>query len=129
MSDLKALVICHGYLAEQLLEVVKSIIGHTDMLVPFSNVGKSLAVLKEEVKTFIDSQHIKQAIFFVDLKGGSCWSASCQVLQDVDGVAISGVNVPMLINFVSKKEQFSTLDEFVIALSESGKNAITWSPR
>ena len=129
MNDAIGLIVCHSTLAQSLFSVVTSIMGHTDQLVAFSNEDKSLDTLKDEIQTYIDEQHISKVVFFVDLKGGSCWSASRQILQKIDAVAISGINVPMLINFLSKKDNYSSLSELADFLSESSKNSIFWSEK
>ena len=129
MNNICGIVICHASLAESFLFVLKNILGHTNHLYAFSNTDKSLASLKDELEQFIDAKHIKQIIFFVDLKGGSCWSASRQLLSKYESIAISGVNVPMLLNFSMKCEQYDSPIELADMLIESAKNSIMWSEK
>ena len=97
-EELRGVVVCHGKLADALVEAAESISGVTGALVPVSNSGCDRDALEERVVTALDG---RPAVVFVDLASGSCLFAVLSRLRSTPGTkAVTGVNLAMLVDFV-----------------------------
>ena len=97
-KELRGVVVCHGKLADALVEAAESISGVTGALVPVTNSGCDRDALEERVVAALGGS---PAVVFVDLASGSCLFAVLKRLRSTDGVkAVTGVNLAMLVDFV-----------------------------
>ncbi|HEU4955669.1 MAG TPA: hypothetical protein VFT28_13880 [Gemmatimonadales bacterium] len=103
MSDgLRGVVVCHGKLAQGLVEATESISGVTGALVPVSNTDCDRQVLEDRVAEAVDG---RPSVVFVDLASGSCLFAVLKRLRALEGVRIvTGVNLAMLVDFVFHRD-------------------------
>lgn len=101
MSDLHGVVVAHGGLAGCLVETVRHISGVEDALVPISNAGCSPDVLCERIREAVDD---RRCLLFVDLASGSCALAARSVARDGALAVVTGVNLPMLLDFVFHRD-------------------------
>lgn len=103
MSEpLKGIVVCHADLAVALVEAVERITGDASGLVPLSNRGASTENLCADVAAAVGDG---PTVVFVDMPGSSCLHASLMELRSRRDVAvITGVNLPMLLDFVFNRE-------------------------
>lgn len=124
MSRYHGIVLCHGSLATGLIDNVDQIMGDTERLHPFTNAEKSIPEMVDELTAFIDAYHIQRIVFFVDLRGGSCWRVAKQLAKDRDAPVISGVNIPMLIQFLSDSDESETAAALTKRLTEKAQAAI-----
>jgi mannose/fructose-specific phosphotransferase system component IIA len=108
-------------MARGLVDAVRHIAGDAaDGLSPLSNDGKGPAQLKEELEAAAGAG---PAVIFVDLQRGSCGMAALSSCRDqARRVVLSGVNLPMLLDFVFHDEL--PLDDLVERLIEKGRTAI-----
>jgi mannose/fructose-specific phosphotransferase system component IIA len=121
MSDLRGVVIAHGNLARCLVETTESISGVTGCLVPISNEGCSPEVLSKKISEAVGSG---PALLFVDLSSGSCAHAARYVCAATRGIPIvSGVNLPMLLDFVFHLEMGAP--ELARRVAEKGRLGMT----
>jgi mannose/fructose-specific phosphotransferase system component IIA len=99
MSDeLLGVVVCHGALAEALVQAAEQISGIKGALVPVTNAGCDRDTLEQRVLSAVDG---RPAIVFVDLASGSCSFAVLKRLRGVPTVkVVTGVNLAMLVDFV-----------------------------
>ncbi len=102
-------VIAHGGMAAGLVDAVRRIAGsNADALIPISNEGMSPDDLRAAIEEAVGPA---SAIVFVDLQAGSCCMAamaSCRSCSD--RVVITGVNLPMLLDFAFSRDlPFDTL--------------------
>jgi mannose/fructose-specific phosphotransferase system component IIA len=99
MSDaLRGVVVCHGPLAQALVEAAESISGVTGVLQPISNSGCDREALEDRVTQAVDGQ---SSVVFVDLASGSCLFAVLKRMRALPGVSVvTGVNLAMLVDFV-----------------------------
>lgn len=115
------IVIAHGDMAGGLVSAVRRISGsRADVLVPLSNEGKSPEEMRARIAEVADGG---SAVVFVDLQAGSCCTAalaSCS--QCADRAVVTGVNLPMLLDFVFHQE--TPFGELVERLVEQGRSAI-----
>jgi mannose/fructose-specific phosphotransferase system component IIA len=109
------IVIAHGDMSEGLVSAVRRIAGgRADALVALSNEGKSPDEVRAEIAGVANGG---SAVVFVDLQAGSCCTAalaSCSACAD--RVVVTGVNLPMLLDFVFNRAlPFEELVEHLVA--------------
>lgn len=99
MSDgLRGVVVCHGNLAQALIDAVHQISGLTDGLVPVSNRDCDRDALERRI---VDAVAGQPAVLFVDMASGSCLFAVLHRVQSLPGVrVVTGVNLAMLLDFM-----------------------------
>jgi mannose/fructose-specific phosphotransferase system component IIA len=124
-TGVRGIVIAHGDMATGLIDAVKHIAGiDGDFLVPLSNRGLGPDALAAEVRRLADDV---PTIVFTDLQSGSCGFAARRCVQDLPNlVVISGVNLPILLEFVMRRQL--PLDQLVPFLLSRGRAAINCSP-
>ncbi|CAN5843532.1 hypothetical protein BH24GEM1_BH24GEM1_22460 [soil metagenome] len=97
-EELRGVVVCHGGLAQALVDAAESISGVTGVLLPVSNSGCDRDALERRVSEAVNG---RPAVVFVDLASGSCLFAVLKregVLPEVK--VVTGVNLAMLVDFV-----------------------------
>lgn len=127
MSDdgVHGVVLAHGEMAPGIIDAVRHIAGVSgDFLVPLSNRGLGPDALAEEIGKLVGSG---PTIVFTDLQSGSCGFAARRCLQNAPQlVVISGVNLPILLEFVMRRKM--PLDQLVPFLLNKGRSAVCCSP-
>lgn len=127
MSDagVRGIVIAHGDMAAGLVDAVKRIAGISgDFLLPLSNRGLGPDALAQQVRALATDA---PTIVFTDLQSGSCGFAARRCVQELPSVVvISGVNLPILLEFVMRRQL--PLVELVPFLLAKGRSAINCSP-
>lgn len=117
------IIITHGNLAEELLATVKMIVGETHDCYAMS--GSELC--DEDVAARINDLIAgggRRAVVFVDYFGGSCSASTMRATRELPGVrVISGVNLPILLDFVNKQDSYG-LEEIVDHLLRRGQESI-----
>ena len=118
-------VVGHGDMARGLVDAVRRIAGDAAVgLSAVSNDGKGPDILRSEVDATAGPG---AAIVFVDLQSGSCGLAAAYACRGCVGRAvISGVNLPMLLDFVFNRQL--PLDDLVARLVDRGRSAIQAAP-
>lgn len=121
----RGVLIAHGSMATGIVDAVLHITGaEPDALTALSNRGLSPAALAEEVRGLLGTG---PAILFTDLPSGSCGFAARTLLRErPDMVVISGVNLPVLLEFVMNRTV--PLPELVPRLLSKGRAAIGCAP-
>ncbi|HEY0304251.1 MAG TPA: hypothetical protein VGC44_04720 [Longimicrobiales bacterium] len=124
-TGVRGIVIAHGDMATGLIDAVKHIAGVTgDFLVALSNRGLGPDALAQEVQRLAADE---PTIVFTDLQSGSCGFAARRCVQEMPQlVVISGVNLPILLEFVMRRQL--PLDQLVPFLMMKGRSAINCSP-
>ena len=124
-SGVRGIVIAHGDMATGMIDAVKHIAGVSgDFLVPLSNRGLGPDALAQEVRRLASDE---PTIIFTDLQSGSCGFAARRCVQELPQlVVISGVNLPILLEFVMRRQL--PLDQLVPFLLGKGRAAINCSP-
>lgn len=123
MSDAPAVgvVVAHGAMAEGLVSAARRIAGsHADGLRTLSNDGKSPDQLRTELEALAGQE---RTVVFVDFHSGSCGLAALACCKDsTRRVVVSGVNLPMLLDFVFHRD--ADLAELAERAAARGRDAI-----
>jgi len=82
--------------------------------------------LYEKIAHLIESEDLKDGlIVLVCLRGGTCWNVAARIARDFPKVVVlSGVNLSLVLSFVTKHNKF-TFDELASILLEDGRRAIS----
>jgi mannose/fructose-specific phosphotransferase system component IIA len=120
-QSVRGIVVGHGEMPRGILDAVRRIAGGAaDALVAVSNNGKGPDQLKRDLD---EAAGAGPAIVFVDLQSGSCGAAAFNTCREcATRVIVSGVNLPMLLDFVFHRDL--PLEELVGRLVEKGRDAI-----
>ena len=118
-------IVGHGAMAQGLVDAARRITGErADCLTHLSNDAKSPEQLKSELNNLVGDA---KSVVFVDLQAGSCGMAALACCRDsVRRVVVSGVNLPMLLDFVFSRDQ--PFEQLVPRLLESGRASIVSIP-
>ncbi len=121
-ESVRGLIIAHASLAAGLVAAVRQIAGvEADVLQPLSNEMRGPEGLIAAVHEAVGSA---PAILFTDLESGSCaFAARRIVLTRPHTALISGVNLPVLLDFVFHREL--PLPELVERLVAKGRAGIS----
>ncbi len=130
---IRALVITHGGIGQELVRVTEMILGPVPGLAAMSNSGKSAVDITALVKEWQaeaadgdggDSSTRDRKLILLDDYGGSCaTSAQLACGQDPDSAIISGVNLAMLLGFVTWRDS-GDFEELVAKIVQKGREAI-----
>ena len=120
---IKGLIIGHRNISSALLEALESISGTYKNLIPISNDGLSTREIVDKVKCAFTVSTDEEVIIFIDVFGGSCWRAA-KMVQLPRSHIITGLNLPMLLSFVNKRETVKNFDDLPAILKKDGKRGI-----
>ena len=119
------LIVSHGKLAEELLNALTIIIGEAVNIEAIS-IGWYDDVEESKKKISQSLKRIEQkngVVIFTDMFGGTASNLSFSFLKDNQIEIITGVNLPMLIKFVSLQRS-NNLKEVAKKVYEQGKKNI-----
>jgi mannose/fructose-specific phosphotransferase system component IIA len=121
----RGIIIGHGDFAKAMVHTAEHIVGEQTGLVILSNRGCSCDSLAGHITEIVDKGDIDNMIIFLDLPGGSCTISCYTILKDYpDLKIISGINLPMLIEFFMLRDQYSAVDLVPILLKKGRDNMI-----
>jgi mannose/fructose/sorbose-specific phosphotransferase system IIA component len=112
----------HGSLPEALLESADMILGDTENIFPLKLMpGDTLEGLIDRMRDAVQEAEAGQGVLILlDLFGGTPSNAAALISQQIEGVhAVSGVNVPMLLETLLARQT----TEDVQALAETATNS------
>lgn len=118
-------IVTHGTLARELLDVLSAILGYTPPIEIlsigwFNDVDKSRRDLQACIRR---ANRGKGVIIFTDIFGGSPSNIAFSFLEENRVEIITGVNLPMLIKF-SQLPKNITLKEAVSEIKKTGLGGI-----
>ncbi len=118
-------ILTHGDLCFGLKNTLEQMMGEQEGLLAISNLGAGKEQIGLKLKKAINEDRFKEGVaIFVDLFGSSCWQISKMVASGDQNVAVlSGVNLPMLVKFFSKRKTLP-FEELVSLVKEGGKKGI-----
>ena len=127
MSDgpVLGVLVAHGAMAQGMVDAVVKIAGADEAaIVPLSNEGVNPQVMVDRLNELVGDH---PAVIFTDLTSGSCTMAAQITCRDCGHrVVVSGVNLPMLLDFVFNRSL--SLDELVPRLLERGRAGVRSVP-
>jgi mannose/fructose-specific phosphotransferase system component IIA len=101
-GPVRGVVVSHAALGTALVDAVQAITGQADLLIPVTNEGCSAASLFDRVRAAVGTG---ECVVFVDVAGGSCCRAAASLVPSLPGLhVVTGVNLPMLIDFVMRRD-------------------------
>lgn len=123
-AAVRGIVVAHGNMGAGLVDAVREITGlGPDVLAAITNKGVSPDALTTKVRGHVSGP----TIVFTDLQSGSCGFAARRCVQDLaDVVVVSGVNLPMLLEFVMYRNL--PMADLVPRLLSRARSAIASSP-
>ena len=118
-------IVSHGRLAEELLNALTIIIGEAVNIEAISigwydDVEESKKKINQSLKRISQKNGV---VIFTDMFGGTASNLSFSFLKDNQVEIITGVNLPMLIKFVSLQRS-NNLKEVAKKVVEQGKKNI-----
>jgi mannose/fructose-specific phosphotransferase system component IIA len=130
---IRALVITHGDIGRELVRVTEMILGPVSGLTAMSNAGKAATDITALIQDWLketptdkspETEQPDQKLILLDDYGGSCaTSAQLACGQDPGTAIISGVNLAMLLGFVTWR-QSDDFEELVAKIVQKGREAI-----
>jgi mannose/fructose-specific phosphotransferase system component IIA len=127
MTDRPAIhgvIVTHATLAEALRQAVARVAGDANDITTVSNEGLSAVQLGERILAAVRELDGAPCIVMVDLQGGSCAVACMAQLHDLPNVrVVSGVNLPMLADFVLRRGDHD-IDALVQRMLERGRRSV-----
>lgn len=123
---IRGVVVAHSGLARGLVDAVEQIAGlDVDALRPFSNDGLGPDAIRDGLAELLGDAG--PAVIFTDLREGSCGIAAQRLCVDrPDHVVVTGVNLPMLLDFAMKRHL--PLRDLVPRLVDRGRSAVQALP-
>lgn len=118
-------IVTHGKFGTELLKSAELIIGEQQNVITLGlQHGDSIEELKSKVRAAIESLNEGQGVLVLtDLFGGSPSNVTAANMVDLDFYALTGVNLPMLLQALTMRECLS-IDELVESSYQAGIEGI-----
>ena len=124
-----AVLVTHGPIGEAIIVAVKGIMGVEDGLHALEVTNMSVTEISQRLFALVSAPEEQEdgVIIMASLRGGSCWNVSVAVSRDYKNVrVVSGVNLPMVLSFMTKRDSHS-LDELTGIVKHDAEKGITRS--
>lgn len=108
--SLHAVIVGHGSFPQGILTAAEKIVGKQEGILAISNHRLGIEELAAKLREGLTEAN-NRVYVFIDLVGGSCF-ASCRMLapEYPDLVLVSGVNLPMLVTYLTYRTRLSDED-------------------
>lgn len=125
-GEVRGVVVAHAGLAGALVTAVRQIAGLQEgALAALSNEGLGPDGIRDAIAEMLGPDG--PAVIFTDLREGSCGIAAQRLCTDrPDRVVVTGVNLPMLLDFAMKR--YLPLEDLVPRLVDRGRGAVQALP-
>jgi mannose/fructose-specific phosphotransferase system component IIA len=123
----QGVVIAHGPLGAAYIEAAKTIMGTDDGLFALSVTDMSVHEIASRLESIVNDtrEDVDGIVIMACLRGGSSWNVSAAVVRDKPKVQlISGVNLAMLLTFLTKRDSLP-LDELTAKLKSEAVDGVT----
>jgi len=118
------IIVTHGELADELCHTTELIVGKLTGCYSISGSDFCDEEVIDRIKEILELERSSRAIVFVDYFGGSCCINTVRAVKGLKGVrVISGVNLPILLDFITKRDSFE-FQAMVDHLIERGKESV-----
>ncbi len=121
-----AILLTHGPIGEALIEAVRGIMGLDDGLHALTVTNMSIAEIASRLRALISGPDERQdgVLIMASLRGGSCWNVAVSIASDYKHVGVlSGVNLSMVLSFITKRESLS-LEDLAAEVQHDGARGI-----
>lgn len=120
-----AIIFAHGDLGESLRDAIEGMIGECLHFITISNRGVGPEDIESRLEEAYNQYRDCSAVFiFIDLFGSSCWKAAKLLgMKNKNIHIITGVNLPMLLSFFTKRERYEA-EELEYEVKLAGKKGI-----
>ena len=123
-AKITGIVVTHGKLAEELVRTAELIVGAQEDLFSISGSDLCDEHVVDRIRSIVGGHERPEILVFVDFFGGSCCINSVRAVEGVPGAkVISGVNLPILLDFATKRETMG-FDEMVDHLIRRGRESV-----
>jgi PTS system mannose-specific IIA component len=104
VNEPTGIIVTHGGLAQELLDTAELVVGAIPFCYAISNKDLTDEALLSKIKKIIERTDPSFIFLFTDYFGSSC-ALNCvrAVRHRKDAVVISGVNLPIILDFVTKR--------------------------
>lgn len=121
-----AVVVTHGHLGKEFLEVARMIVGDLPHVKAVSigwgdNVERSHAEIQEALKSVDSGQGL---VILTDMFGGTPSNISLTLMEKGRVEVVTGVNLPMIIRLANQREGEAAA-ELAQRIRDQGKSSIT----
>ncbi len=106
-------------------DAVEGMIGKREHFYAISNINAGPDEIEARLQEiFRDYQNCASIFIFIDLFGSSCWKAAkLLAIRNKNVRIVTGVNLPMLLSFLTKRERFPA-DDLESLVRDAGKRGI-----
>lgn len=123
MSRTPALLVMHSDLADALLRAAAKVYGPVDGIEVLSNEGLSREDLEQAISRRV-SDWGEGGLVLTDFWGGSCHISGVAAVRGLnDVVVVTGLNLPMLLDFVHNRDEYDPL-ALADRLQRKGRDSI-----
>ena len=122
---LPAIIFAHGNLGEALKGAIEGMIGECEHFLTISNTDVGPEFIEYRLMEIYNQYKDYDDVFlFVDLFGSSCWKAAKLLAMKNKNIRIiTGVNLPMLLSFITKRGRFAP-DDLEYEIRIAGRRGI-----
>ena len=123
-KNITGIIVTHGQLGEELIRTASLILGEVEDCYALSGSDLGDEKVIESIHNILEENQADRAVVLVDYFGGSCGASCVKATRGLEGVkVISGVNLPILLDFVTKQGTLG-LDELVDHLIHRGQESV-----
>jgi mannose/fructose-specific phosphotransferase system component IIA len=121
----RLLLLTHGDVGEAMRVTAEKILGPVEGVTVLTNAELSGRALSARIESLLDSRETHTwMIVVVDMACGSCWTAAQMAARGKSRVALlSGVNLPMILTYVNKREVVP-VQQLVESMQSSAQRSI-----
>lgn len=119
------IIVTHGSLGRELLRTAELIVGRCEGCYAISGSDLCNADVIGRIREITGEHAGSRVVLFVDYFGGSCCINSMRAAESMPGATVvSGVNLPLLLDFVTKKDAMD-FDQMIEHILGRGRESIS----
>ena len=130
-NDAIGIIVTHGSLGRELLRTAELIVGRCEGCYAISGSDLCNADVIRRIREIADECPGTRVVIFVDYFGGSCCINSMRAAEMMPGATVvSGVNLPLLLDFLTKKNamDFERMVEHILGRGKESISRIELPP-
>ena len=124
--NIKLMVIAHGDLGRAFLRTAEDISGRRDgIFVREVNRSDGIDKIKRELDRFCQKLSENEGLLILaDMLGGTPSNVCIPLIRSGNVEVITGINFPMLVTAIHKKDRVKNLEELAEIVSRAGKEGV-----